>query len=1285
MLRKITDFIVKYCYVVFVAILALAAGCAVLSTKVKINHDIYSYMPEDSETSQGLAIMEDEFDYNSTSSYQKMFEDLPESERYAVKNYIESVENVKSVDYDDSEDYNQEKDGHTYTLYAITVSAPADSTEANTAYNTIFDHFKEDYTSYENGDVFMNNGSVLKPAVTVLAIATAMLILTVMSKSYVEPWLYLFAILIAVVLNKGTNIVFSEVSHITDSISMVLQMALSMDYAIMLSSRYRQEKEKIVAENAKLALEKTSPKSAKAASAKASKFGKSADKFTAMNRALRYSFGAISSSSVTTVVGLIVLVVMSFTIGRDMGLVLSKGVVLSLFSIFTTLPALLLMSDKLVEKTKKRSLHLNLKWLGEREYNLRFLAIPLFAAVFIAAFLLKGSIAIDYTASENDRIKDVFSTVNQTALIYRNSESDRVTAFCHDYENKPDVIRVLCYGNTIGEPEKYNEIIDKVNSLQSVAGSKSAETLETEDYLVKVLYYYYYRGGETQTMTLPEFIRFVQNEVLTNEHFSSEVSADTAKNIERLANFILPEKANAKRSQSELAELLGVGSSKLDDLMVLYYSKYPHNVKLTLYQFASFVTNEVLTNPEYASLVSDSSRSDLAKLLKFSNQSVTNAKMSASELADLFGLDAETLEQLLVYYNYTTTTTPTVALTPEDLINFALTNSEIRSQIPLTDDQIAEIEEALIELKTLAADFRADMETYETEFHTQLAEKIVNLPADEQAAILELVDAEIAELNAVLDDLEARANAILTAEYTYDDYVDLVAKITHFAAQLDVYRDAVGTELAEIDETYDLDLSSIFDDLTSQLPSSLSSAVSSTLSTYLAQLKQIYILYQAENATVQLTPAELVDFLLAHASDDRLASAMNASTLSQLKLAKYIISNQSTLYGYQDLANAFNLDTEQLKLVYALYDLRHINTNPQLSPKELINFIVSEVLPNETYARHLDANQRAKIYAISELMGAAENGVQYNWNALYRALVPLTDSLDPNQLFLLYLYHGSLYDYVDSWTLTIEQFVEFLNDQILPDTRFAARIEDDVREKIIDSKDTIADARELLVGPYHSRVLIETYLSAEGVETFAFLQGIKDDLGEGNKTDYFVIGDSAMAYEMSLTFNDEMDFITILTMIAIFIVVAFTFKSILIPLLLVLVIQSAVYINMAYLSLTGSHVYFIALIIVQAILMGATIDYAILYTSYYLEHRNYFKMNIKEALIASYNKSIHAILTSASILILVTAIVGNFATAIAAKICQSISTGTLCATLIILFLLPAILAAMDKWIVKKNR
>ena len=117
----------KYCYVVFGIFLALAALCAFLSTKVKINHDIYSYMPESSETSQGLSIMKDEFDYGSTSSWQMMFENLDDGEKKNIREYIESVESVKSVTHDETEAYNREKDGINYSLFEIVLDKPADS------------------------------------------------------------------------------------------------------------------------------------------------------------------------------------------------------------------------------------------------------------------------------------------------------------------------------------------------------------------------------------------------------------------------------------------------------------------------------------------------------------------------------------------------------------------------------------------------------------------------------------------------------------------------------------------------------------------------------------------------------------------------------------------------------------------------------------------------------------------------------------------------------------------------------------------------------------------------------------------------------------------------------------------------------------------------------------------------------------------------------------------------------------------------------------------------------
>ena len=1158
-MKKITDFIVNHCYVIFVAFLAVTGICGILATKVNINKDIYAYMPADSETALGLEIMNDEFDYDKTSSYKMMLKDVPDSEKASIKADIESVEGVDIVDWEDTEEYN--RDG--YTLYHIHIGAPADSEAANNAYQEIHRKYSEIYETAEAGQVYDFNGEVLKIPVAIFAVACAMVILIIMSKSWVEPFLFLFAILLAVVVNKGTNIIFPSVSHITDAISAILQMALSMDYAIMLSTRYRQER------------------------------ANCENKREAMRNAMQYSFGAICSSSVTTVVGLIVLVLMSFTIGRDMGLVLSKGVILSLLSIFTSLPALLLIFDKAIKKTAKKTINFKMAWLGRASYKLRHFAFPIFLAIFVGSFLLKGNTVIDYTSSQNNKIKDIFNEPNQIALVYDGKLDEQMTEFCKKYDAREDTVRVLCYGNTINEPEKYYELVSKINSL-------SDDKVDTKNYLIKAIYYQYYKNANNLNISLDDFVKFLQRDVFSNEDFANEVTDEIKNKVNRFAYFTDQNEVNKPRSKTEIASILGVGANKLDDVFVLWTAEKGSTTKLTLYDFAKFVTEEVATNPEYASMITASQRSSLKSLLLFSDSGVTDVAKSPRELAKLFGIDQNVIEQILVYYNYKTVETPTVSVSVANLIDFALTDENILAELSLTKDQANAIKSGLERVREMAIEHGIDL-------------------------------------------------SILNKEYSYADVETAVSTIR---------------ELLD-GETEWLDL----------------------LDEKMSQLENVYRLYQAETTAkyTKTTPRALVDFLLTHAEDDKLSSAMTADTTSKLQLVKYIMDHQSTRYSYQDLAQTFSLDQDKLKLVYALYEYRHIDTNPQVSLWNLMNFINDEILPNEEYASRLTADEINELATVTTLMRSVRNGALYNYDSLYRAILPVSHNLEKNKIFLAYLYYGSLYDYDENWTLTVEKFVNYLVDTILPDSRFEARIEDEIRQKIADGKTTIDDAKNLLVGPKHYRALIESNLPLEGNETFNFIGELKSNLGSNNKIDYFLVGDSAMAYEMSQSFMGEMDMITIITMLAIFAVVVCTFKSFFVSLLLVCVIQCAVYIVMAYLSFTGSSIYFIALIIVQAILMGATIDYAILYTSYYVENRTENKLGVKEALISTYSKSISAILTSASILTLVTAVVGNFTSAIAGKICQSISLGTFCATIIIIFLLPALLATLDRFIIKKKR
>ena len=166
--------------------------CTFLETKVKVNYDMAEYLPKTSETRKGMDIMEEEFKDYPSSSLNIMFQGLKEEEKTDIYNYLEKIKGVSEVDYDDSSEYNKDD----YTLYVLSLDCKKDSKTAASVYNNIQEHF-QDYTFYTSGDVAQSNGEVLPIWIVGLAIFCALIILIIMCESYVEPFLFLPAILMA--------------------------------------------------------------------------------------------------------------------------------------------------------------------------------------------------------------------------------------------------------------------------------------------------------------------------------------------------------------------------------------------------------------------------------------------------------------------------------------------------------------------------------------------------------------------------------------------------------------------------------------------------------------------------------------------------------------------------------------------------------------------------------------------------------------------------------------------------------------------------------------------------------------------------------------------------------------------------------------------------------------------------------------------------------------------------------------------------------------------------------
>ncbi len=211
----------------------------------------------------------------------------------------------------------------------------------------------------------------------------------------------------------------------------------------------------------------------------------------------------------------------------------------------------------------------------------------------------------------------------------------------------------------------------------------------------------------------------------------------------------------------------------------------------------------------------------------------------------------------------------------------------------------------------------------------------------------------------------------------------------------------------------------------------------------------------------------------------------------------------------------------------------------------------------------------------------------------------------------------------------------------------------------------------------YSLALIDLNLPKESDETYAFFDWINENLSENASGRFYLVGESVMAWELSKSFGAEMDRMTIITAGAIFLVVLLTFRSIVTPAVLVLMIQTAVYITMVIIQIQGNSIYYLAFLMVQSILMGATIDYAIVYSKYYKEARK--TMKISESIAHSYKNSINVTLTSSSIIIIVTLLLGfAFPNPTVGAICHTISMGNASALFMVLFLLPGILGALDR-------
>ena len=415
-MEKIATFIVDKRNLFFL-LYAFALIFSIVATGwVKVENDITTYLPEDTETRQGLTVMNDNFVTYGTARV--MVSNVTYETAENICSDLESIDGVTSVDFDDTTDHYKSASA----LFSVTFDGTTTDDISIHALHTIRDMLAG-YDTYIDTEVGVDTSADLQSEMSVILVLAAIvivLVLTLTSRSYAEVPVLIMTFGAAALLNMGTNFLCGTISFISNSVTVILQLALAIDYAIILCHRFSDEHE-------------------------------TKDTREACIAALSKAIPEISSSSLTTISGLGALAFMHFGIGRDMATVLIKAILFSLLSVFTLMPGLLMVFSKKIDATRHKNLIPKITFLGKFDVATRFIVPPIFAVVVVVTAVLANKCPNCYsytdlvTAKQSEsqiahqKIKNTFGVNNMVAVIVPTGDYDSERQLLKDLDSCAEV------------------------------------------------------------------------------------------------------------------------------------------------------------------------------------------------------------------------------------------------------------------------------------------------------------------------------------------------------------------------------------------------------------------------------------------------------------------------------------------------------------------------------------------------------------------------------------------------------------------------------------------------------------------------------------------------------------------------------------------------------------------------------------------------------------------------------------------------------------------------------
>lgn len=428
-LDRFAEFVVGHYRLFFIIFAALCLFSAFSMNWTDVENDVAAYLPDSYEAKQGLDIMADEF--KTYGSAKILVEDIDEARAKEISDEISGTDGVESCEYSMND--------NGCALFKVTLTALEG--EGKETVETLRDMFADENAyiySAEGNSVSEQITSEVRGLIGIIAVILVV-VLTFTSSTYAEVPILLATFLAAALINKGTNFLLGRISFISDSVTIILQLAMSVDYAIIFCNRYKQA-------------HKTMPVR------------------EAVTESLSKSVIVISSSSLTTIAGLFAMTFMKYGIGLDLGIALIKAILISLLSVFLFMPGLLLKFGGAMDKTKHRSFVPKISAVGSFAYKGRRVIPALFAIVLVFAYI--GTQNVNYAYSET-LLETVKKSDNQIAR----------TEISEQFGDETVLAVVVPSGDYDTEAELITSLseMEEVESVTGVAGIEVMDGYKLSD------------------------------------------------------------------------------------------------------------------------------------------------------------------------------------------------------------------------------------------------------------------------------------------------------------------------------------------------------------------------------------------------------------------------------------------------------------------------------------------------------------------------------------------------------------------------------------------------------------------------------------------------------------------------------------------------------------------------------------------------------------------------------------------------------------------------------------